>query len=184
MKNKNSGVGRPKYPVKWPGRKFTMQDLMVFNGVNPKTGKGKLCTKLTLVKALQRDMFHPQEKNPLKPDFERPRRNSVIVRVKNETREPNSKSGLGRKTFVYIRREKLANVTKVVTVKPVAKPAKVASTVDYEAQKAALLAPVPVVTIAPPAPIVAEVAPTPAPEPVVDNTGTLPATSTLPLVTA
>jgi hypothetical protein len=163
MKNKNNGVGRPKYAVKWPNRKFTMQDLMVANEVNPKTGKGKLCTKLTLVKALQRDMFMADPTTG-KPDLERPRRTSLIVRVKDETREPNSKTGLGRKTYVYIRREKLANVTKVATVKS---PKTEAPTVDYETQKSALLSPVPVVSITPePAPVpVAEVIPT-APEPV------------------
>lgn len=157
MKNKNTGVGRPKYNVKWPNRKFTMADLMVANEVNPKTGKGKLCTKLTLVKALQRDMFMLDAKTG-KPDMERPRRNSMIVRVKDETREPNSKTGLGRKTYVYIRREKVANVTKDVTKDVTVAKSSPKSTESYEAHKAALLAPV--VTIAPaPTPAPAEVAP-------------------------
>jgi hypothetical protein len=145
MKNeKNRGVGRPSYAVKYPNHKFTMSDLMVANGVNPKTGKGKLCTKLTLVKALQRDMFI-LDKNG-KPDVERPRRNSTIVRVKNETRQPNSVSGLGRKTFVYIRRDKLVKSEKTVTVSIGTKP----ESKSYEETKAELLGTTPAVEITAP----------------------------------
>ena len=163
--NKNRGVGRPAYSVKWPNRKFTMQDLMVANGVNPKTGKGKLCTKLTLVKALQRDMFMADPTTG-KPDTDRPRRTSLIVRVKDETREPNSKSGLGRKTFVYIRRDKLANVTKVA---PDAKSPAPKDTMSYESHKAALLTPA------------VNIAPEPTPAAV---TETVPAAETVSEVTA
>ncbi len=169
MKSKTRGVGRPSYPIKWPNGKFTMADLMVANGVNPKNGKGKLCTKLTLVKGLQRDMFMVGDNG--KPDTNRPRRNSTIVRVKDETREPNSKSGLGRKTFVYIRRAKLVK-GKDVTVNVGTKAKSTAPKSEaYEAQKAALLAPEPAV------------APTEVAAPAAESTGgTPPATSTLPVV--
>jgi hypothetical protein len=150
----SNGPGRPKYQVKYPNRKFTMTDLMEKNGVNPKSGKGKFCSKLTLVKALVRDSKLGTS--------------SEIVKL-DETREPNSKSGMGRKTFVYIKRDKL-NTVKTVAKSAPAKSAKVkvktktkvkpvTTTSDYEAQKAALLAPVPAVTITP------EPTPAPAPEP-------------------
>lgn len=150
-KNINRGPGRPAYEVKWPTSRFTMADLMERNGVNLKTGKGKFCTKLTLVKALARDLAK--------------RGHSFIVKL-DETREPNSKSGLGRKTFVYLRRSKLDTLktarkstatVNVGTKAPKVRTPKVTSTTaDYEAQKAALLAPTPAVTIAPepaPAPV-------------------------------
>jgi len=149
--NINRGPGRPAYEVKWPTSKFTMADLMEKNGVNPKTGKGKFCTKLTLVKALARD--HAK------------RGHSFIVKL-DETREPNSKSGLGRKTFVYIRRSKLdtlktaskstASVNVGTKSTKTRAPKVTSTTADYEATKADLLAPVPAVTITPD--------PTPAPE--------------------
>ena len=170
MKNKNAnenrGPGRPAYVPKVPGRKFTFTDLMELNGVNPKTGKGPNCSKLTLDKFLKRD-------RALKGK-------SLIVKL-DETREPNSKSGLGRKTYVYLRRDKLDTLktakvakTKVsVNVGTAAtKPRKARtvskSTADYEAQKAALLAPTTAVTIAPveTAPVIAEVAPIITAEPV------------------
>jgi len=160
MKNKNinRGPGRPAYDIKWPNGKFTFDDLCEANGVNPKTGKGKFCTKLTLRKGIKRDAAS--------------RGRSEIVLLKDEQREPNSKSGLGRKTFVYIRRSKLQTLkaasksTASVNVGTKAvKPAKVKATkspataaVDYEAMKANLLAPMPAVSI------------TPEPEVVVDPT--------------
>lgn len=115
MKNtKNTaerGPGRPAYAVKYPYGKFTFNQLCELNGVSTKgvnKGKGKNCTALTLRKALDRDMFHVDAKDSTKVDKTKPRRNSEIVLVKNETREPNSNEGLGRKAFVYIRRAKLA----------------------------------------------------------------------------
>ena len=91
------GRGRPAYQTKWPIGKFTLTDLMVLNGVNPETGKGKFCSKLTLIKGLERDR-----------NF---KGNSIIVKTE-ETRKPISESGLGRKCFVYVRRSKLNKATK------------------------------------------------------------------------
>jgi hypothetical protein len=91
--NKSSnGPGRPAYQIKWPTGKFTFQDLEILNGVDPETGKGKVCTKLTLRKGLARDLALNSK--------------SLIVKTK-ETRAPDSESGLGRKSFVFIRRSKL-----------------------------------------------------------------------------
>lgn len=141
MKTKNStGPGRPAYQVKWPTGKFTFTQLMERNGVNPKTGKGKDCTRLTLYKHLQVATKGTK---------------SEIVRIKDETRKPNSKTGMGRKAFVYIRREKLNGMKAAsksrVSVK-LNNKANDNTSASYEATKAALLAPTP--------------APTPAPEPV------------------
>ena len=91
------GRGRPAYQTKWPIGKFTLTDLMVLNGVNPQTGKGKFCSKLTLIKSLERDRLL--------------KNNSFIVKT-DETKKPISESGLGRKCFVYVRRSKL-NKSKV-----------------------------------------------------------------------
>ena len=147
--------GRPMYNPVIPRGKFTMTDFCTANGVNPKTGKGKQCSKLTLIKFLGRKQGK-----------------ALVMKVKGETTDPNSKSGLGRKAFLYTRRagvtapkstiaktapkatrktRKAKDVTVNVGISP--------STANYEAQKAALLAPTPAVVT--PAP-----APTPADEPV------------------
>ena len=184
MKNKNAnenrGPGRPAYVPKIPGRKFTFADFMEANEVNPETGKGPNCSKLTLTKFLDRDMYNAFESGARKGKANKasPRKNSLVIKL-DETREPNSESGLGRKTYVYLRRDKLdtlktAKVAKAkvsVNVGTAAtKPRKAkgvsTATADYEAQKAALLTPTPAVTIAPveTAPVdaepTAEVAPT------------------------
>ena len=104
--NINRGPGRPAYQVKWPSCKFTMADLLDKNEVTQNTGKGKFCTKLTLVKALDRDNAKGND--------------SVIVKLV-ETREPNSKSGLGRKTFVYVRRSVLHTLKTAVKAPKVIK---------------------------------------------------------------
>lgn len=85
-----TGPGRPSYSVKWPKGKFTFQDLCELNGVNFETGKGKFCTKLTLRKHLAADAARKGK--------------SLIVQL-DESREPSSANGLGRKVFVYISRE-------------------------------------------------------------------------------
>ena len=41
--------GRPKYVPVIPKSKFTMSDFCEANGVSLKTGKGKSCSKLTLI---------------------------------------------------------------------------------------------------------------------------------------
>lgn len=184
--SKSNGPGRPQYEIKWPRGKFTFTDLEIENGVNPKTGKGKNCTTLTLRKGLKRDQAK--------------RGHSVIVCLKDILAEPNSKSGLGRKQLVYARRsmaEKYAtaksaprkakaDVTVDVANTPTAPVDAVSQgTVDYEAQKAALLAPTPAVTITPdptPAPVAEDAAP--APEAVAAETANVAETATAEPVTA
>ena len=140
MKNKNKnkqietrGVGRPAKAINYPNRKFTMPDLVELNK--------DICTKLCLIQHLQKDALLGKK--------------SVIV--KTDEKRPNA-SGRGRKLEVYIKRSKLAVATstvakaiakakktstvKVVDIKPEIIPV---TTADYEAQKAALLAPEPVV---------------------------------------
>lgn len=134
MKNKTSrGPGRPMAVITIPKSKFTFADL---EAANPHV------TALTLRKFLARDAKKSGR--------------SEIVRLKNESREPDSKKGLGRKTFVYSRR---SSVKAAAPAKPIkAKSLKTArkSTVsvsmksdDYEAKKAAILADAPA-PIAPP----------------------------------
>lgn len=137
-KNKQRGPGRPMADINVPNKKFTFADLVEANSH---------VTPLTLRKFLKRDFARKGK--------------SEIVLVKDETREPNSKKGLGRKTFVYLRRSKLNSLktARKSTVSVPLAPAK--TTADYEATKAALLAPEPA-----PAEIPAPAAPeatTPAP---------------------
>lgn len=128
-KAQNRGPGRPKYTPVIPRGKFTFTDLEEANGVNTKTGKGKNCTTLTLRKWLKRELSN--------------RRSGAIVLLKDVLADPNSKSGLGRKQYVYTRR---AGVTAPKAAAPKAtRKAKATadvsqSTQDYEATKAALLA--------------------------------------------
>lgn len=82
--------GRPAYIPAVPRSRFTMNDLCEANGVNLKSGKGKNCSRLTLVKWVAKQLDN--------------KRSGLIVKVKDETSEPNSKKGLGRKAFLYIRR--------------------------------------------------------------------------------
>lgn len=166
MKTNKKGPGRPKYNPIIPKGKFTMDEFCVANGVNLNTGKGKLCSRLTLIKFLARDMFHTKAGSN-KPDHNKPRKNSSVVLVKDEFSEPNSKDGLGRKAFVYIRRStleaikarKASKVAKKTTAP--ATPAVTDSGTDaYEKQKAEILAPA--VTV-----------PAPTPEPVTETTETV-----------
>lgn len=88
MKNKtNRGPGRPMAAIKLPNRKFTFADLCEAN---------EHVTPLTLRKFLKRDAARLGK--------------SQVVLVKNETRDPDSKKGLGRKTFVYISRARKATL--------------------------------------------------------------------------
>lgn len=170
---KSRGPGRPQFVPTLPKGKFTFTDLELANGVNPKTGKGKDCTTLTLRKWLKRELNK--------------RGHSAIVHLKDVLADPNGKHGLGRKQYVYTRRAgvsvkasapahapKATKATKATRktrkVAPVAAPIAVDSvspaTQDYEAKKAELLAPV--VSIAP-APMVV------APPALVDKTDAAPA---------
>lgn len=178
-KNMSNGPGRPKYTPVLPKGKFTFTDLEIANGVNPKTGKGKSCTTLTLRKWLKRELAK--------------RGHSAIVHLKDTLADPNGKNGLGRKQYVYQRR---AGVTlkasvpapkaapKATAPKATRKPRAVAApavadvspeTQSYEAKKAELLAPV--VSIAPaPMPVAAPA--------LVDKTNAPETAETAPVVAA
>jgi hypothetical protein len=156
---KNKGPGRPKYRPNIPKGKFTFTDFEIANGVNPKTGKGKDCTTLTLRKWLKEDLSK--------------RGHSTIVHLKDTFAEPTGKGGLGRKQYVYQRRagvsvKAVAHAPETPAAgksKATRKPRTVTVKVDktdivsvdsgklspetesYESQKAELLAPV--VDIAP-----------------------------------
>lgn len=129
--------GRPAYLPVIPRGRFTMNDLCATNGVNINTGKGKKCSRLTLVKWVAKQLGN--------------KRSGLIVKVKDETSEPNSSKGLGRRAFLYIRRPQ-KNSLKTASKSNVS--VKMNTTEDYEKTKAALLTPEPVV------------AETPTPEPV------------------
>ena len=136
----NRGPGRPAYSPKFPkSLKWTMADWCEANGINPKTGKGPNCSKLTLIKYKNN---HPKD----------------FVRVKNEFREPASKDGLGRKCFLFSlsARAKSAKATKAAKV---SKKVTVNVGTDYDAVKAALLAPTPTVDIPAPVEVTPEVVP-------------------------
>lgn len=143
MKNakQNRGPGRPMAQINIPSKKFTFADMVEANDH---------VTPLTLRKFLKRDAARKNK--------------SEIVLVKDETREPNHKSGLGRKTYVYIRRSKMEGSASASALKTARKSkvsvalAPASSTADYEATKAALLAPEPAPTEPAPesTPIVAE----------------------------
>jgi hypothetical protein len=147
--------GRPAYIPVVPRGRFTMNDLCEANGVNLKSGKGKNCSRLTLVKWVAKQLGN--------------KRSGLIVKVKDETSEPNSKKGLGRKAFLYIRRA--TNGLKTAAKSNVS--VKMGTTADYEATKAALLGtPVTAVTVAP------TPAPAPAAEPVTETAPVAPAAPT------
>lgn len=150
MKNTNKnkqtetvrGRGRPCYVIKYPQGKFSFAQLMEHNQVDRKTGKGPLCSKLTLNKGMKTDSLLGID--------------SIIVRL-GELRKPNSEKGLGRKCFVYIRRSKLDTLKAVKVATKQRKPKAIeTATAEYEATKAALLTPVltiePVETVIQPEP--------------------------------
>jgi len=135
-RNIKRGPGRPMADITIPNKKFTFAELCEVNSH---------VTALTLRKFLKRDAARKGK--------------SEVVLVKDETREPIAKkkanAGLGRKVFVYIRRSK-ATALKTARKSNVSVPLSTKTTADYEAQKAALLAPTP-------APVADTTAPTPAP---------------------
>jgi hypothetical protein len=186
------GPGRPKAEIKWPAKRFTFADLCDANYTDFETGKGLKKpdgslgpTKLTLRKSMDRDMFHVIEsgKNKGKVDKSKARRNSLVV-LTDETREPSSEAGLGRKAFVYVLRSRLDTLktVKAVSVNVTAKTNKPArrakaatvsaATQAFEDIKAVLAAPSapvadPVADSAPVAEAIAQVAdPAPVLEPV------------------
>jgi hypothetical protein len=136
--------GRPLYVPKFPRKvEFTLKDFCLANGVDPETGKGPNCSKLTLIKWLGRD---------------KARKGRSLVKRLDHTAAPDSEKGLGRKAFLFSLREKLAadsadTATPAPASPEIPTPAEASSdTSDYEAQKAALLGtPTPVVDITTPA---------------------------------
>ena len=112
---KHNSPGRPKYALRLPTRKeFTFQDILESNGVeiDPKSkgyGKGGECSLLTVRKGLKRDMYilHPKTKKILRVN---PR--SRVCLVKGVTSEPNSTTGLGRRSLVYCLRVNKDSVSK------------------------------------------------------------------------
>lgn len=135
--------GRPLYVPKFPRKvEWTLKDFCVANEVDPETGKGPRCSKLTLIKWLGRD---------------KARKGRSLVKRLDHTAAPDSEKGLGRKAFLFSLREKLANDStpdaNTATDAAPAAPSDVSpATADYEAQKAALLGtPAPVVDITTPA---------------------------------
>lgn len=170
--NANRGPGRPMYTPKFPrSLRWTMRDFCEVNGVNPETGKGKACSKLTLIKFLDRDM-HPRiksGKNAGKLNKAVLRPDSVVIRLE-ETAKPESDSGLGRKAFLHClrsRKDELKGKTAKAAVKSTRKAKTVTvdvgtGTADYEATKTALLAPAVDIAPAAPTPEVTAPAETPA----------------------
>jgi hypothetical protein len=163
VKTVKVGPGRPKYEPSFPrGNKWTFDQFCQVNGIDLETGKGEFCTILTLRKFLKRDMLTASKRN---------RSNSLVVDT-GELGKVDSDSGLGRKPKLYMLRSKIAALT---TTKPVPTPKEdkkdisvnigtdqtpidTSATDAYEANKAALLAPVTpepvaVVDIAPTAPV-------------------------------
>lgn len=139
--------GRPLYVPKFPRKvEWTLKDFCVANEVDPETGKGPRCSKLTLIKWLGRD---------------KARKGRSLVKRLDHTAAPDSEKGLGRKAFLFSLRDKMAADASPETPAPAADaspetpaPSDVsAETSAYEAQKAALLSsPAPVVDITTPAP--------------------------------
>ena len=195
-----TGPGRPKYQPTFPTRKeWTFLDLMDANNVNPNTGKGKNCTKLTLTKFLDRDLWiRAERRGKKKGKILRANAHSLVVRLEGVFAEPDSKSGLGRKGFVYSLRAKLngkatkpAKVAKAPkaeakTRKPrKAKDELSQATQTYEDIKAVLATPTPAVVVTPapeptpaPATPVASETPAPAPEAVAAETAAVAAEAT------
>lgn len=103
--NKNNkvtrGPGRPKYEPRFPKTlNWTMVDWMEANEIetnraSKKFGKGPKCSLLTLNKFKAKDAKHKNR--------------SMIVKLKDVTADPNSKSGLERKQLVYSLRSRIAS---------------------------------------------------------------------------
>lgn len=166
--SKHNGPGRPKYQPVYPRtNKWSFNDFQEANGIDLETGKGANCSKLTLRKHLDRDMYN--KAGHLRP-------NSLVMLVKGEF-APKSASGKGKRGFLFTLRSKAEAVKpevkitapkavktskpKAAKIKPTAEvtvdvgtPAPVvendavsAETKSYEALKAELLAPNPAVVI-------------------------------------
>lgn len=189
------GPGRPKYQPVFPTRKeWDFLNFLDANGVNPKTGKGKNCTKLTLTKFLDRDLWiRAESRGKKKGKILRANPKSIVVRLANTFSEPESKSGMGRKGFVYSLRAKLtgkpAKAPKTAKVEKTPRKTRTPKTADlssatkqYEELKAILATPTPAVTVTP-APAPEAVAPetaAPAPEAIAAETAAVAVEATSP----
>jgi hypothetical protein len=173
-KAKANGVGRPAYEPIYPRTNhFTFYDWCEANEVNinrksDKFGKGPNCSMLTLRKHLAADQANGK--------------NSVIMLVEGTLAEPASKSGLGRKQFVYALRNGVPARSTPPARKSTPRKATAKNSGDVSQTPTAdtldkiheILA-TPAVTIVPeptpapatetPAPVVAETTPEPAPAP-------------------
>ena len=205
----NTGPGRPRYQMKYPTTKrWTFQDLEETNKVDLETGKGPNCTKLTLTKNMDRDLWIREVlKNGKRGKIIRSNPKSVAVRLTDIFAEPTSKDGLGRKGYVYSLRAKLdGKVGQPVKGQPAkGQPVKTRkartpkttglsdATKQYEEIKAILATPTPAPAPETPAPV-AETpaavtvpavtvtpAPEPAPAPVAETPAPAPETSTAPV---
>lgn len=84
-------LGRKRYDPLFPTTaEWTLREFMIANEVNPETGMGPRCSKLTLIKFLQRDSE---------------RMGHSLVKRLSKTSEPVGGT-LGRKPFVYTLRKK------------------------------------------------------------------------------
>ena len=207
MKNKNIIVthehpGRPRYEMKFPRlAEWTFTQLMRVNDVNTDRGsedfgKGANCTMLTLRKNLDRVMYQLDANGKIK----QPKKlssHSIVVPVVGVTAEPDTESGLGRRAKLYRLRTVAAKDHSLD--KAPRKARKVNSEVaEVIAAAQEIIATETPIQIAPAAPVVAPVIPTAPTAPVEqenapvaspvetypnpDNTGTPPATETLPVV--
>lgn len=199
--NKNTkvsnGPGRPRYEPIIPKTKFTFRRFEEINGVKP-NGRGPNCTRLTLRKFMDKDMYYHNKKGhraQLNPK-------SKIVLLDMQL-PADSKTGKGRKQLVYCLRELASNIKLPKTTSAPAKDVKTSevakvtrkvrtpklttvdvstSTSEYEAKKAELLAPTPVVEISTPSVEVAPVVETPVTQEV--NAETVAETIPAPVETA
>jgi hypothetical protein len=194
------GPGRPKYQPKFPRKlEWTFQDFMETNSVeiNPDSaryGKSTLpkgeknrCTKLTLIKYLDADLFIREEaKKGKRGEIVKANSKSLVVRLTDIF----AGNELGRKGFMYCLRDRL-NERKPVTPpaeaqkaikrakanrKPRAKSTQTdlsPATKQYEEIKTILSTPTPAPEVAPTVtPVSVPVATAPAPESVVVPTPT------------
>lgn len=100
-KSEKRGVGRPKSKVVWPNGRFTREQAYAANpGV----------CKLTVINHLNADMKGNK---------------SILIRMKDEHGEPQSKAGKGRKPFIYLRRAQYEAGKKSIARLQAAKKSKV-----------------------------------------------------------
>lgn len=140
---KNPGkAGRPNYNPVFPNKdEWTVKDFMIANEVDPETGKGPKCAKLTLIMWLAKDA--------------KKLGHSIVKRLTTKTKVEDGVKG--RKPFLFSLRKKPAKVSIPVDSTPESSPESAPETIAADIT-------VPVVDITP----VAE--PTTSIEPVVAET--------------